>query len=573
MPETAKRTARVPILGEDGRISDDYIPAAIGENVTKAESAATRAEAAKTDAEAAKTGAESFANNAVAQAQAAKESADGARGSASRAQQSATAAQQSATEAGERADSVLDHYVESATATTLDPGQPATAEVVDKVLNLGIPRGEKGDRGDTGTGVPEGGTPGQLLAKTDSGTAWVDPPSGNVLTGTATGYAAHADDAYAAKPREVRVKGRTVKNLWPVINGTLSGITVSTDETGLITVSGTKTTDTIIYFSVHDVLSAGNGTQLTALRSSVSNVVIPYVNTHPSNASVIGFSSSSSSSGTIPNDDAELRCGIRIEGAVGTQVDASFRVMLVEGSEAPDCFTPPASITSVQTGNLVTAGKNLADIIGSTQDNAKPIPVKEGQKFIASCTASKPIDDAASNSHVYMHNAITRDVIGVIGFTTGTTGRVTSNVFTAPSDGAIIFVLYSTLNLTDVQLEPGSTATAYEPPAVTETPLPEVELRSLPDGTRDELVIGADGACEVERRTQLVDGEVVALGTPTTEPQSPVMLPKLPAPTFNVYHDSQVPSDTSVEYERDVNIAYAELEAKIAALTVVQATS
>src|SRR5699024_6487364 len=31
-------------------------------------------------------------------------------------------------------------------------------------------------------------------------------------------------------------------------------------------------------------------------------------------------------------------------------------------------------------------------------------------------------------------------------------------------------------------------------------PLPEVELRSLPDGTCDELVIGADGTCEGERR-------------------------------------------------------------------------
>ena len=94
-----------------------------------------------------------------------------------------------------------------------------------------------------------------------------------------------------------------------------------------------------------------------------------------------------------------------------------------------------------------------------------------------------------------------------------------------------------------------------------------MELRSLPNGTCDELVIKSDGTCEVERRTQLSGGEVTALPEPTTETLDAVSLPKLPAPTFNVYHDSQVPSDTSVEYERDVNIAYAELEAKIAALT------
>lgn len=82
-------------------------------------------------------------------------------------------------------------------------------------------------------------------------------------------------------------------------------------------------------------------------------------------------------------------------------------------------------------------------------------------------------------------------------------------------------------------------------------------------GTSDELVIGADGTCEVERRTQLVDGEVVALGTPTTEPQSPVTLPILPAPTFNQYHDSDVPSDTSTTYTRDINIVIDNLAKQI----------
>ena len=114
------------------------------------------------------------------------------------------------------------------------------------------------------------------------------------------------------------------------------------------------------------------------------------------------------------------------------------------------------------------------------------------------------------------------------------------------------------------QLELGSTATAYEPPNVTTTPLPEVELCSLPSGTCDELVIKADGTCEVERRTQLSGDEVTALPEPTTEPQSPVTLPVLPAPTFNAYHDSDVPSYTSVKYARDINIVIDNLAKQIA---------
>lgn len=54
------------------------------------------------------------------------------------------------------------------------------------------PQGPKGDTGDTGpqgpqgvqgpagAGVPSGGTAGQVLSKTEDGTAWTDPPSGGV---------------------------------------------------------------------------------------------------------------------------------------------------------------------------------------------------------------------------------------------------------------------------------------------------------------------------------------------------------------------------------------------------------
>ena len=182
------------------------------------------------------------------------------------------------------------------------------------------------------------------------------------------------------------------------------------------------------------------------------------------------------------------------------------------------------------------------------------------------------------------------------------------------------------------------------------TPLPEVELRSLPNGTCDELVIGADGTCEVERKTGVVvlDGSddefykaedgpaengvirvwlnndtglvtstsdkavsnlypnvntwktsgfgvsinntgniffndvncqtpdslrrklqatpmtiVGVLKESTTEPQSPVTLPALPAPTFNQYHNSQVSSDTSTTYTRDINIVIDNLAKQI----------
>ena len=42
------------------------------------------------------------------------------------------------------------------------------------------PKGDTGETGPAGAGVPDGGTVGQLLSKTESGTAWIDPPQSGV---------------------------------------------------------------------------------------------------------------------------------------------------------------------------------------------------------------------------------------------------------------------------------------------------------------------------------------------------------------------------------------------------------
>ena len=73
------------------------------------------------------------------------------------------------------------------TVGTVTTGEPGTDALVTNsgtenaaVLNFTIPRGETGT---AGAGVPDGGTVGQLLGKTESGTAWIDPPqSGGGVT-------------------------------------------------------------------------------------------------------------------------------------------------------------------------------------------------------------------------------------------------------------------------------------------------------------------------------------------------------------------------------------------------------
>ena len=83
---------------------------------------------------------------------------------------------------------------------------------------------------------------------------------------------------------------------------------------------------------------------------------------------------------------------------------------------------------------------------------------------------------------------------------------------------------------------------------------------SLTDG--DTLTIDRDGT------TRIVHAE----GEPTVLEN--VTLPELPAPTFNVYTTGgYVPPTVDVDYERDVNLVLEALEAKIAALQVVDKTN
>lgn len=70
------------------------------------------------------------------------------------------------------------------TVGTVTTGEPGTDAIVTNsgtesaaVLDFTIPKGETGP---TGAGVPDGGTIGQLLSKTESGTTWIDPPQSGV---------------------------------------------------------------------------------------------------------------------------------------------------------------------------------------------------------------------------------------------------------------------------------------------------------------------------------------------------------------------------------------------------------
>lgn len=139
--------------------------------------------------------------------------------------------------------------------------------------------------------------------------------------------------------------GEFVPNLWPVINGSFGGVTVSTDDTGLITVSGTASTaDNYVGENVYGIIAGGTYT-LTAdsLPAGVSAIVIQ-MNDDDKEISGKRFtlgSSISTITKTLENNTAYVICRVLVKQ--NDTVDASFRVMLNEGAE-PAPWQPPGYV-------------------------------------------------------------------------------------------------------------------------------------------------------------------------------------------------------------------------------------
>lgn len=481
---------------------------AAAQSASKASASAQAAEASKTNAASSASAAETSKTNAAASASAAKASETNAAASA-------TAAQQAVDGFG----------LEVGTTTTGEPGSDASVTIQKNgtkyTANFTIPRGDKG-----ADGVNE-----------------------NVPLGTASGIVAQATDAYPALPRKVQVKGRTVKNLWPVLSAVSNGVTFDTDETGLTTISGTGITGNAYALGSGEGLTAGK-TYVGIVSATVANLrlrarvqgVLP----DAGSASVIG--NPFTTSGTtiqIPAGTTNIKCEIALEGVQSQTVNASFRVMLVEGDTVPDVFVP-SGVNTVEPTKLIAAGKNLASVTSNSNNpNLLISDILPPGDYVFSA-----VGDILERGYNLRAGSLEGPDIAIC--------KSQTTKFSLTQYASIFLNMYNVGSITNIQIEKGASATRFEQPVKRETNLPP-DI-SLADG--DTLTIDRDGT------TQIVHSE----GEPTVLEN--VTLPELPAPTFNVYTTGgYVPPTVDVDYERDVNLVIANLEAKIAALQVADKTN
>lgn len=351
--------------------------------------------------------------------------------------------------------------------------------------------------------------------------AATDPSDMSVAVSVQAGAASSASGEVIEVPATpgtlvpgLTVYGNTRQNLWANPDTkTIRGITLTANADGSVTVSGTATATTNLHSGKMYSLRPGCSYYISADRAPVG--IQLGVSEYLADGS---FKTTKWLSGTgnaiaIDSDAASFTCVIGVQS--GTTVSGTYRVMLNEGSE-PEPWCPPG-LNSVDELSVVTTGKNLFRPFTSGKVTANAdgsitvgisdaswangpltnLPLPAGTKIVMSTDYKYEsiavgfgvlfLDSARHKEECNLYNVtektitLSRDCVAYQCFFNGrTTSKVTSHV----------------------QLEIGSAATAYEPPAVTTTPvdLDGHALNSLPDGTRDELRIDGTGAATLVQR-------------------------------------------------------------------------
>ena len=340
-----------------------------------------------------------------------------------------------------------------------------------------------------------------------------------------TGELISIDDSAYDGFKGMTIYGNTRQNLWVNPSRTQRGVTVTSNADGSFSVSGTAdaaATNSVVVNVSSYVLKPSTqytfscdkpiafdtkyGFIVDEVASDDSVIVGHYLSLDGATTKVTF---------TTDKNMAYARFGVSV--AASATASGTYRVMLNEGSEAqPWC---PPGLNGVEELSIVTAGKNLTDqpdildghVNSYYQDRrVGDYLMRAGESLVLSFdlkTSQTGIQCEVGSYYgsvaTYARNIKTVDAGN---------GR-NSIAFTVPdwSDNKLLFARYARVKVpnvsfdytaTDIQLERGTEATAYEPPQITTTPidLDGHTLNSLPDGTCDELTIDATGNVVLEKR-------------------------------------------------------------------------
>ena len=298
-----------------------------------------------------------------------------------------------------------------------------------------------------------------------------------------------------------RMFGETRQNLWQNPIGTNNGVTATETDNGSLMLSGTASNFVSIVAEIFALKPSTAYTLWVDKALGTEATATLNVREKRADGSYIGQQYNASTDGVTFTTSADMAlCECRLVVISGTVVSGTYHVMLNEGPTAePWC---PPGLSSVGELSVVSAGKNLAgksSFKGTTEIDCH---VEAGMPITVSFDAQ-----AAKNYQMYFHDE--QGIFSgsnVIDVTADVPGRVSQTItLTYDSTHVRSYTENGKDEIANLMIEYGSTATAYEPPAVT-TPvdLSGHELRSLPDGTCDVLSVDGSGAVSVEQAVECV---------------------------------------------------------------------
>lgn len=361
--------------------------------------------------------------------------------------------------------------------------------------------------------------------------AATDPSDMSVAVSVQAGAASSASGEVIEVPATpgtlvpgLTVYGNTRQNLWVNPSGKNNGVTVTSNEDGSVTLSGTSTSNDIwLGYTPRYVLRPGSTYTLSVDKALPSGTNFRVEARDADGDLIAGFAidvtgSRKTDTKTLPSNTAYVHFLFISSAPVDTTVSGTYRVMLNEGSEAePWC---PPGLNGVDELSIVTAGKNLFTPNSNTQiqgnggsnqiiaigNKVSGIPTQRDVMFSLEYKLSSGAGTASvqQNSRPYSVIGISYSTLVGDGQWHKLSGKSTVVDSFNKSDNVAIRLdnVTGLFEFRNIQLELGSTATAYEPPNVTTTPvdLDGHTLNSLPDGTRDELRIDGTGAVTLVQR-------------------------------------------------------------------------
>lgn len=335
------------------------------------------------------------------------------------------------------------------------------------------------------------------------------------------------------------VYGQTRQNLWVNPSGTSKGITVTSNDDGSVAVDGTSTGAVSLYAQTYILRPGSTYTVSVDKAVQSSNDASKgcfFLEMHNANDTLltkyVGFGTTTAVTFAVPDEATFARIGFYCNS--GNTVSGTYRVMLNEGSEAqPWC---PPGLNSVEDVTVWQAGKNLfvypfdvtsngidisfdqgiATLKGTSNGVIARahayIPVLPNTEYSVSCDGLYDIGNGFYIQEIDAGGGVavsTRWFGGGVGklysytiTTSPTTTKIRLGVEVNKPSGTVIDVTAK------LQLEFGEVSEweAGSYPSSTPIDLLGNKVSSLPDGTRDELVVDAGGNVVLRKRTDIFAG-------------------------------------------------------------------